>query len=35
MDSPSGPEQPFEFHLENVARAKNISNEQYEAFCRQ
>jgi hypothetical protein len=35
MDSPRGPEQPFEFHLENVARAENISNEQYEAFCRQ
>lgn len=34
-DSPIGPEQPFEFHLENVDRTEKISNEQYEAFCRQ
>jgi hypothetical protein len=34
-DIPSGPNKPFEFHLEHVARAENISNEQYEAFCRQ
>jgi hypothetical protein len=34
MDSPSDPEKPFEFQLEHVARAENISNEQYEAFCR-
>ncbi|WP_442600143.1 hypothetical protein [Neobacillus sp. D3-1R] len=34
MDSPSGPEQPFDFHLENVDQVENISNEQYEAFCR-
>ena len=35
MDSPSVPGQPFEFHLENVARTENISNEQYEDFCKQ
>jgi hypothetical protein len=35
IDSPSGPGQPIEFHLENVARAENISKEQYEAFCKQ
>jgi hypothetical protein len=26
IDSPIGPEQPFEIHLENVARTENISN---------
>lgn len=27
-------EQPFEFHLENVDRVKNISEEQYRDFCK-
>lgn len=34
-DSPIGQDQPFQFHLENVDITKNISNDQYEAFCRQ
>jgi hypothetical protein len=33
-DSPMGPENPFNFHLEKVARTENISNEKYEAFCK-